>query len=144
MQTLESVLAQGQFQLDEGVYRVLRLPAKAIIAAAAVIAEIGEPFAVLIADAHEVTLVIDDEALEEYRHRLIGHTVEATTYRLITLDLPLEPTLTGLMARLAAALAEAGVPIFPYAAYSRDHLLVPTEKAEIALAALNGLKTAKS
>jgi hypothetical protein len=140
MQTVESVLAQGKFLVDEGVYRVIRLPARAIIAAAAVIAEIGEPFVALMADAHEVTLVIDDEAYEEYKARLVGHTVESATYRLITLDLPLESTLTGLMARIAQALAEAGVPIFPYAAFSRDHILVPAEKADAALAALNRLK----
>lgn len=140
MQTVESVLAQGKFLLDEGVYRVIRLPARAIIAAAAVIAEIGEPFVALIADAHEVTLVIDDEAYEEYKARLVGHSIESATYGLITLDLPLEPTLTGLMARIAQTLADAGVPIFPYAAFSRDHILVPAEKADAALTALNRLK----
>lgn len=140
MQTVDLVLAQGQFLLDEGIYRVIRLPARAIIAAAGVIAEIADPFVALMADAHEVTLVIDDEAYEEYKGRLVGHTAEASTYRLITLDLPLESTLTGLMARMAQALAEAGVPVFPYAAYSRDHILVPAEKADAALAALNRLK----
>jgi len=143
MQTVESVLAQGQFLLDEGVYRVIQLPARAIIAAAGVIAEVGQPFSVLMADADEVTLILDDEAYEEYKGRLIGHTIEPTSYRLITLDLPLEPTLTGLMAQLAQALAEAGIPILPYAAYSRDHILVPAEKAQEALAALNRLKTQK-
>jgi hypothetical protein len=141
MQTIESVLAQGRFVLDESEYRVLRLPARAIIAAAGVIAEIGDPFTVLIADAHEVTLVIEQEAYEEYQSRLIGHTAEAGSYRLITLDLPLESTLTGLMAHLARALADAGVPIFPYAAFSRDHILVPAEKADTALKALNALKS---
>lgn len=140
MQTIDSVLAQGRFLLDEAEYRVIRLPARGIIAAAGVLAEIGEPFSVLIADANEVTLVLEQEAYEEYQARLIGHTIETVAYRLITLDLPLEPTLTGLMAHLARALAEAGVPIFPYAAYSRDHILVPAEKAEAALAALNRLK----
>jgi hypothetical protein len=140
MQTIESVLAQGQFLLDEGIYRVIRLPARAIIAAAGVVAEVGEPFVALMADSQEVTLVIDDEVYEEYKARLVGHTTEATTYRLITLDLPLESALTGLMAHLARALADAGVPIFPYAAFSRDHILVPAEKADTALAALNRLK----
>ena len=140
MQTIESVLAQGRFVLDEAEYRVLRLPARAIVAAAGVIAEVGEPFSVLIADAHEVTLVIEQEAYEEYQGRLIGHTAESSPYRLITLDLPLESTLTGLMAHLAKALAAANVPIFPYAAFSRDHILVPADKADAALAALNALK----
>ena len=143
MQTVESVLAQGHFLLDEGIYRMIQLPARAIIAAAGVIAEVGQPFSLLMADAHEVTLILDDEAYEEYKGRLIGHTIESTSYRLITLDLPLEPTLTGLMARLAQTLAEAGVPILPYAAFSRDHILVPAEKAQEALAALNRLKTLK-
>ena len=143
MQTVESVLAQGHFLLDEGIYRMIQLPARAIIAAAGVIAEVGQPFSLLMADAHEVTLILDDEAYEEYKGRLIGHTIESTSYRLITLDFPLEPTLTGLMARLAQALAEAGVPILPYAAFSRDHILVPAEKAQEALAALNRLKTLK-
>lgn len=140
MQTPDSVFAQGQFVLDEGVYCVLHLPARAIVAAAGVLAEVGDPFMALIADKDEVTLILDEEAVEEYQGRLVGHRQDATRYRLITLDLVLESTLTGLMARMAAVLAEAGVPIFPLAAYSRDHLLVPADKAQTALNALNALK----
>jgi hypothetical protein len=67
--------------------------------------------------------------------------VSQARYRLITLDVVLEPQLTGFMARIASALAEAGVTIMPFAAYQRDHLLVPTQQFDTAMNTLKKLQT---
>ncbi len=45
-------------------------------------------------------------------------------WRLLTVRGPLEFTLTGIMAALAGALAQAGVPLFALSTYDTDHLLV--------------------
>ncbi|GAA4438313.1 ACT domain-containing protein [Actinokineospora soli] len=45
-------------------------------------------------------------------------------WRLLTVRGPLEFTLTGIMAALAGALAQAGVPLFAISTFDTDHLLV--------------------
>jgi hypothetical protein len=138
-QTVEQALKAAQLYSDNIEYRLIHLPPNAITAAAGVIAEIGEPFAALIVDKDEVTLVIPAEAVEVFARRLRDHRLSDSTYRLITFDLELEPTLTGFIARIATALAEAQIPILPFAAFSRDHLLVPSTQFDAAWAALTAL-----
>lgn len=139
-QTIRAALAQANFYSDGDSYALVKLHPKAITAAAGIIAEIGDPFCALIVDKDEVSLLIPAQALADFGGRLPGHVAGTERYRLITIDAVLEPTLVGFMAHIAAALAEAGVPIFPYAAYSRDHLVVPAEHFEKALATLERLK----
>src|SRR5689334_13576180 len=130
MTTVSEILAQTALYTDDELYAILKLPAAAITVAASIIAEISDPFCVLIVDKDEVTLVVPAEATEEFAGRLRGHQVEASLYRLITFDTVLPPDLTGFMAKVSAALADSGVPIFPYAAFSRDHLLIPEAQFE--------------
>ncbi|MBC7870881.1 MAG: ACT domain-containing protein [Chitinophagaceae bacterium] len=140
-QTVESALAQATFYNDGQNYALVKLPTKAITAAAGVLAEIGEPFAALIVDKDETTLIVEEEGFEELAVRLPGHILSPIFYRLITIDVELAPELTGFMARIGTALAGAGVTILPLAAYSRDHLLVPAAQFDSALQALEALKS---
>lgn len=140
-QTVESAIKQAVFETDDMDYVMIRLSANGIMAAAGVLAQIGEPFVALIADRHEVTLIIPAEVVEDYAARLRDYEVSAARYRLLTLDVVLEPTLIGFMARIAGALADAGISVMPFAAYNRDHLLVPTEKYEAAVQALRRLQS---
>ena len=142
-QTVEQALAQARLISDGRDYTLIKLPARAITAAAGVIAEIGEPFCALIVDAHEVSLVIPAEAVEDFVARLPDHAVAEQHFRLITLDVTLGLSLVGLMAAVSQALAAAGIPILPYAAYSRDHLLVPAPQVELALQTLEQLKSGR-
>lgn len=139
-QAIREALVRANFYSDGDSYVLAQLPAKAIVAAAGVVAEIGEPFCVLIVDKDEVSLLVAAEALEHFGGRLRGHVANQQRYRLITIDAVLEPTLVGFMAYISAALAEAGVPIFPYAAYSRDHVVVPADQFEKAMETLERLK----
>lgn len=140
-QTVEQVLKDATLYTDGQLYLVVKLPPAAITAAAGIFAEIGEPFGAVIADKDEVTLTLPADALPDFAKRLPGHVASAEPYRLITFDLELEPTLTGFMAAVSAALAAAGVSILPLAAFSRDHILVPAAQFEAALAALQKLKS---
>lgn len=139
-QTLEQALQQARFVADSQEYRMLRLPPGAITAAAGVLAEIGEPFSAVLADQYEVTLIVPAEAVEDFAHRLPGHQASETVFRLITLDVVLEHNLVGFMARVAAALAAAQISVMPYAAFSRDHVLVAASDLDRALAALSRLQ----
>jgi hypothetical protein len=138
-QTVEQALQKARLIVDEQTYLYLRLPAPAITVAAGIIAEVGEPFCALVVDEAEVTVIIPDDALADFNKRLRDHTINSTPYRLLTFDVALEPELVGFMARVSAALAAAGVPVFPFAAYTRDHVLVPSEKLDAAVAALRQL-----
>ena len=135
-QTVEQALQQAKLYTDDTLYSLIHLPPNGIMAAAGVLAQVGEPFGALIADKDEVTLVIPAEMVAEFSNRLREKRVGESDYRLITFDLELEPTLTGFMARIAAALAEANVPILPFAAFSRDHLLIPAAHFETAWSTL--------
>jgi hypothetical protein len=140
-QTVEQALRQAKLYIDPREYALLKLPARAIMAAAGVLAEISEPFCMMIVDKDEVTLVIPSEAFPDFAMRLRDHSAAASSYRLITLDIELEPTLVGFMARISSALAAAGVSILPIAAYSRDHLLIPSQQVDIARQALEQLQS---
>lgn len=128
-------LAQAPLYSDEVLYTVVHLPSAAITAGAGVLAEAGIAFSALIVDKDEVTLVLPQDAWQEYAHRLPDHQT-AEGYRLITFDLPLDPDLIGFMALVSRILAEAGVTILALSAFERDHILVPATQFQTAWEAL--------
>ncbi len=140
-QTIEQALATAHFYTDDQDYVFIQLPARAITAAAGVVAEVGEPFCAILVDKDEVTLMIPADALNDFGKRLPGHITTDTRYRLITVDVALEPTLVGFMAHISRALADVGIPIFPYAAYTRDHIFVPANQVDEAIGTLQKLKS---
>ena len=81
------------------------------------------------ATATEVSVVAPVE------HAPDGGRTEAG-WRLLTVRGPLEFTLTGIMAALAGALAQAGVPLFAMSTFDTDHLLVRDADLARAVAAL--------
>lgn len=139
-QTVEDVLRSCVFRGDDSRYRLLKLPANGIIAAAGILAEASLPFSALLADQHEVTLLLPEEVCQEFQSRLRLARQSAVAYRLITIDAILEPDLQGLIARVSHALAAEGIPILVFAAYSRDHVLAPVDRYEQALEALRSLQ----
>lgn len=137
---VQQALERAKLYTDEIEYSLVHLPPNGILAAAGVLAQIGEPFSALIVDKDEVTLVIPADLVAEFSGRLRDHHLGTFPYRLITFDAELEPTLTGFIARVADVLARAGVPILPLAAFSRDHVLVPADKFAVAWDALQKLQ----
>jgi hypothetical protein len=140
-QTLNDALKQAALYSDNCLYRFVKLPNNAITAAAGVVAEIGNPFTALLADKDEVTLMIEAEGFEQYKKRLLNHEVSNIRYRLITFDVELESSLVGFMAQISLALAEAGISMMPFAAYTRDHLFVSEADFESAITVLENLKS---
>lgn len=143
-QTIQQALSQAQFYSDHEDYVLVRLPASAVTAAAGILAEIGEPFGAVLLDKDEVSLLIAKSDFEEFKRRLPDCQVSDNRFRLITIDVELEFNLVGFIAHLSAALAAANISILTYAAYSRDHLLVPAEHFENALRILEQLKSSAS
>lgn len=139
-QSLEDAIKQAVLYSDDYRYRFVKLPANAITAAAGVVAEAGNPFTAMLVDKDEVTLMLEDEDFEHYKKRLLNHEVSETFYRLITFDIVLDSSLVGFIAKISLALAEAKISIMPFAAYSRDHIFVPQDDFEQAIAVLENLK----
>ena len=139
-QTVGEALRGASLYSDGQLYRILKLPPAAITLAAGLVAEIGLPFCALIVDKDEVSLMIPDQARKAFGLRLRGAEASEREYRLITLDAELEPALVGLMARMASALARAGIPILTFAACSRDHVFVAKDDFDEAMRALRTLQ----
>ncbi len=139
-QSAEQILGTAELYSDDAEYRILRLPANAITLGAGVVAEANLPFSALIADKDELTLLLPEAACQAFSKRLRFAQVSEQSYRLITFEAELEPTLVGFIAQVSAALAAAGIPILSFAAFSRDHIFVPAEDFQRALAALRALQ----
>jgi hypothetical protein len=127
---------------DQQPYRYASLPLNRLTAAAGVLAEIRDPFTALIVDKDEISLILTEGDLEDFAKRLGQATISGSAYRLITFDLPLGEGMVGFMAIISAALAAANVSIMPFAAFQRDHILVPSEQFERAWSTLEQLRIA--
>ena len=138
-QTIQQALFDATLYSDALNYRFIKLPPNAITVAAGIVAEAGNPFFAMVVDKDEVTLMLPDEACEEFQSRLKLAIVSDIRYRLITFDVILEPTLIGFMAHITKALAESGISVMPYASFSRDHIFVAETDFDKALSTLNSL-----
>lgn len=141
--SLDEALANLQLFTDRVAYSIIKLPHGAVIVAAGIVAEIGEPFMALIVDKYEITLIIPSEAIQDFSQRIPGYFASEKTYKLITLDIELDLSLVGFMSYISRALASEGISIYPLAAYSRDHILVPNDQFEQAMHILEKLKSGK-
>lgn len=92
------------------------------------------PF-MLLKDAHEVTLLLEESDWRAMRHAAREARVEKE-FRLLTFDLELDWKTVGFLARVTQILAGAGVSVGALSAFSRDHLLVRQEELGRALRAL--------
>ena len=86
-------------------------------------------------DRFEVTLVLDDVDLRNMRPGLADARIE-NGYRMLTFETVLDMSVVGFMAEVSRILADAGVPILPISAFSRDHLLIRQTDLAAALKAL--------
>jgi hypothetical protein len=117
--------------------RLVSLPAEQLAAAADLVAA-GTPFAALIREPGGVSLTISDQTWLSNAARFPGARL-AGPYRALTLDLDVDPLVSGFLAPATARLAAVGVAVVPQCGYLRDHLLVGTEDLERAVEALRAL-----
>lgn len=89
----------------------------------------------LLRDAREVTLLLEEEDWRTMRHAAREARVEAG-FRLLTLNVELEWTVVGYLARVTGLLAAAGVSVGALSAFTRDHLLIKQDDLAKALRVL--------
>ena len=97
-------------------------------------------FRQLIIAPEVTTLLIDEREWRGIAPAFTRARIEQP-YRVISIPIDLPADLTGFMAALASALAEANVPIVPIGAFVRDHIAIreaDLPRAEAARAALRG------
>jgi len=140
MPTTHELLKKALLETDDSQYALIRLPANGIMAAAGVIAQVGEPFSAMIVDRHEVSLVIPHDLVEDFRDRFREYELASPIYLLITFDVVTELDTIGFMALIARSLAEAGIPIMPFASFTRDHILVQAAHFDHALQTLHDMQ----
>jgi hypothetical protein len=140
--TIEEMLARTRLVSDGQLYVMVKVSVQQAGAAVQIVTASHEPFCALLVDTAEVTLVLAEDVWTLHARRIANATVSAPRFRLITFEAVFDFDVVGFMARVSAALAEAHVPIFPFAAYSTDHILVPEAHYNAALVALEqiGLK----
>ncbi|HEY4689038.1 MAG TPA: ACT domain-containing protein [Anaerolineae bacterium] len=120
---LRRLLGGIRLYSDDRPYALVSLPRDQMRPATILFGGLAEPFAAMIVDKDEITIVLHEVDWSLAARDLPGMRVE-NGYRLITFDTALALGLVGFMAAVSHALAEAGIPIQPVAAYSHDHLLV--------------------
>ncbi len=92
------------------------------------------PF-MLLRDAHEVTLLLEEEDWRTMRHAARSARVESG-FRLLTFNLELDWQVVGYLALVTDILARAGISVGALTAFSRDHLLIKQTDLAVALRAL--------
>jgi len=124
---LQTLISQMRPMLDPEPYVFCTFAAKSLTELAEY-----EPIG-LFAETEGLTAILPAE-----RARELG-LAEAEWFRRITLAVHSSLTAVGLTAAIAAALTERGISANVVAAYFHDHVFVPEERAEEALAALRML-----
>lgn len=122
-QELEALLRDLAPRLSEEVYVLVALPPGAPVPPA--LKPIGR-----FSEAEGETLIVTRDAAAYHG---LGGTFPS---RMITLAVRSDPAAIGLLAAVTRTLADAGIAVNAISAYHHDHLLVPTERAEEALAIL--------
>jgi hypothetical protein len=92
------------------------------------------PF-MLLRDEREVTLVLDETDWRAMRHAARDARIEGG-FRLVTLDIELDWTVVGFLARVTELLSQAGISCGALSSFSRDHLLIKQDDLAAALRAL--------
>lgn len=90
----------------------------------------------LLRDAHEVTLLVEEMDWRRMRDALTGAARVENDFRLLTFEIELQWNVVGFLARVAEILALAGVTIGALSAFSRDHLIIKQSELPRALVAL--------
>lgn len=95
-------------------------------------------FSLVLTDELEVSALLAESALP----LMPAPRRSERGFALLTLDTPMEWNVVGVLAALSEAMAQAGVPLGAFSAYSRDHLIVQHAHLDAALTAARKLVSA--
>ena len=130
----EDLLRQARVVVRRGPFALGAWDPAAFDEIARGVARVDEPL-LLMRDDRETTALVREQHLDGLPPPLALER----GFCLLTLDVVLAWDVVGVLALVSVALRDAGVPAGVFAAYSRDHLLVPAGDLNGALKALGGL-----
>ena len=137
MMKVEEILRDTRVSVSPETFAVVSITPEemtALLADPSLSPRMTAPF-MIFKDMHEVTLILDESDLRNMRPGLADAKI-ANGYRMLTFEVVLDLSVIGFMASVSRILADAGVPILPLSAFSRDHLLIRQADLAQALKAL--------
>ncbi len=135
--TIAPLLAQTALRVDPRAFTIASVPPAYEPSVRLALADVHAPFFVQVM-ATEVSLILADDEWARARPRFKG-AKEERGYRLITLEVKLDWDVTGYLAAVTKALADAQVPVGVLSSFHQDHLLVRAVLLEKAITALQRL-----
>jgi hypothetical protein len=132
---VDELLAAVPLVLRRGPFVLAAWPPSRRRALLAALAEGDDEPALALVDDRELTLLLR----EPLPPHLPAPERREEGFSLLTLDTPMAWDVVGVLARLSGALAEAGIPLGCFAAFSRDHLLLPAARLDDARPVLQAL-----
>lgn len=132
------VWARTELLVWPGEYLLVGLPLARAQQAAQLTAAVQGGFAAWLRERDEVSLTLPREAWPA-DGPLAKEARVSGPLRLLTLDIDIELDVCGYLAPAAERLAAEGIPIVPQCGFLKDHVLVPAERLDDALAVLEGL-----
>ena len=139
--TVRALWAKTRIALWPGDYLLVSLPHPALKQAALLAAAAADRFAALVVEKEGVSLTLPRKAWAEASQKLPA-LAAAGPYRVLTLDLEIDLNVSGYLLPAAERLAQAGIAIIAQCAFRKDHLLIRSEDAEIAVSILTRLAAA--
>ncbi len=150
--TISDALRNGSLYTDNETYAFVKLPTKSASWALGLMhkwqntSSSTRCFQTFMIDKDEITLMIPFKQLQAFKDASSSenypeYEVGTISYRLITFDIVLAPSLVGFMAVVTRALADSNISVLPFAAFSRDHIFVSDQDFKTAMAVLEKLKT---
>lgn len=125
----KTLLATLKIKRHDGVWRFETIPAEASSWADLVTLQTARDIAMLFHEDEGLTVILRAEA----------DTPKDNQWTWLELSVYSDLQAVGFLAAVSNALAEADIPCNAVAAYHHDHIFVPADKAEAAIAALEGL-----
>ncbi|MEL8055254.1 MAG: ACT domain-containing protein [Pseudomonadota bacterium] len=126
---LKTLLASLKIKYHEGVWRFETIPAEASSWADLITLQNVRDIAMLFREDEGLTIIL----------RAAANTPADNQWAWLELSVSSDLQAVGFLAAVSNALAEADIPCNAVAAYHHDHLFVPADKVEAAVAALEGL-----
>jgi len=120
---LKKLFAKTRADVLPEDFLIVKLPLKETVVIKDKIKQITDTFFSLIINKEEITLVVPENEWKKISDSFLELKIERT-YKIISLDLPLQWTVTGYMSYIARLLSEVGISIGVISCYSKNYLLI--------------------
>ena len=120
---LLKLYARSRAEVIPEDYLVIKLPLKETVIIEDKIKLIKDCFFSLTIDREEITLIIPDNEWKKISDSFLELKIERT-YKIISIELPLQWTITGYFSFISRLLSEVGISVGMVSCYSKNYLLI--------------------